>query len=247
MKLKNITKKDQDNLFKNMDYPMPFQFDSRVATVFDDMVIRSVPFYREVMDLAYWWLNEFAGENSLIYDLGCSTGATIQVLGEKLKTPGHFIGVDNSLPMIEKATKKNQPNPSHHRFEFHQGDIRSFPLKKCCFVILNYTLQFLPIKDRSDLIKKIYESLDNSGILFISEKIRFEQSRFQEVSQNLYMNFKMKNGYTKTEVERKKEALENVLIPLTEKEQIDLFRSAGFKKIETIFKWNNFATFIAQK
>ena len=43
------------------------------------------------------------------------------------------------------------------------------------------------------------------------------------------------------------EALENVLIPYSQKENLNMLEKAGFKKIESIFKWANFETFIAFK
>jgi tRNA (cmo5U34)-methyltransferase len=41
--------------------------------------------------------------------------------------------------------------------------------------------------------------------------------------------------------------LENVLIPYTEEENKKMILDAGFSHCETIFKWVNFATFIAIK
>lgn len=46
---------------------------------------------------------------------------------------------------------------------------------------------------------------------------------------------------------KKREALENVLIPYTEDENKKMIKDAGFKHCETLFKWVNFATFIAIK
>jgi tRNA (cmo5U34)-methyltransferase len=41
--------------------------------------------------------------------------------------------------------------------------------------------------------------------------------------------------------------LENVLIPFTIKENIQMCKEAGFSEISTIFQWANFATFVAKK
>ena len=48
----------------------------------------------------------------------------------------------------------------------------------------------------------------------------------------------------KDEVPRR-EALENVLIPYTQDENVEMLKNAGFKHIEIIFRWCNFATFLA--
>ena len=54
-------------------------------------------------------------------------------------------------------------------------------------------------------------------------------------------------GYSEYEIAQKREALENVLIPFTIKENIQMCKDAGFKNIETVFQWANFVTFIVKK
>jgi tRNA (cmo5U34)-methyltransferase len=43
---------------------------------------------------------------------------------------------------------------------------------------------------------------------------------------------------------KKREALENVLVPYTNRENIQLFKNAGFKNVEILFQWANFVTYI---
>ena len=63
----------------------------------------------------------------------------------------------------------------------------------------------------------------------------------------LYSEYKLSKGYSKIEISNKREALENVLVPYSEKENIAMLKNAGFSKIESIFKWANFETFLAFK
>jgi tRNA (cmo5U34)-methyltransferase len=49
------------------------------------------------------------------------------------------------------------------------------------------------------------------------------------------------------EIANKREALENVLVPLTIQENIDLLIEAGFTRVETFFQWFNFVSFVAYK
>lgn len=49
------------------------------------------------------------------------------------------------------------------------------------------------------------------------------------------------------EIAAKREALENVLVPYTEKENLNLLEKVGFKRVQSIFKWANFETFLAFK
>jgi tRNA (cmo5U34)-methyltransferase len=63
-----------------------------------------------------------------------------------------------------------------------------------------------------------------------------------------YLKFKTsQSGYTDTENQRKREALENVLIPYRLDENYALLKRAGFKRMETYFQWFNFVCIIAVK
>ena len=46
---------------------------------------------------------------------------------------------------------------------------------------------------------------------------------------------------------RKREALENVLVPYRADENIELFRHNGFQIVETFFQWYNFCGFLCVK
>ena len=59
-----------------VDTPKRFAFDDAVASVFPDMIKRSVPGYESVIRLSGLLAARFAQEESNIYDLGCSLGAT---------------------------------------------------------------------------------------------------------------------------------------------------------------------------
>jgi len=88
--------------------PCGWQFDHSVAQEFDKHVRKSVPCYDQVQimiaDISEWFIRDGA----VIFDLGTSTGETIARLQAKHqnKKDVHFIGIDNSLPMLEKAKVK---------------------------------------------------------------------------------------------------------------------------------------------
>ena len=65
-----------DKVF-NKTISKQFEFDEEVASVFDDMLERSVPFYKQMQKLSISFANNFLKENSKVYDLGCSTASTL--------------------------------------------------------------------------------------------------------------------------------------------------------------------------
>ncbi len=54
-------------------------------------------------------------------------------------------------------------------------------------------------------------------------------------------------GYSELEIARKREALENVLIPFSIDENKAVLKKSGFQTVDTYFQWFNFASFIAVK
>jgi tRNA (cmo5U34)-methyltransferase len=228
---------------------IPFQFTQDVADVFDDMINRSVPFYREIHQLILDLVERYYNGHGKIYDLGCSTATTICLINQYLKQKNiqpYFVAVDNSSPMIEKAKEKCLAHQLNN-VEFIEGKIEEISFESAEVVIMNYTLQFLPIQERATLLKNIYQSLKPGGILIISEKITSPLPEIQETITDLYYDFKKRNGYNEMEIAQKREALENVLIPISPDDQIEMFNQAGFEKSEMIFRWYNFASYIGVK
>jgi 2-polyprenyl-3-methyl-5-hydroxy-6-metoxy-1,4-benzoquinol methylase len=252
--------------------PKPFEFDSEVVSVFDDMVSRSVPLYCEVIDLAIYWFERYYQPGTKVYDLGCSTGTTLDVLvratkammmkkdskwkeeQDDAKTCCTFVGVDNSQAMVAACQEKlkwvadqDDKEDNSIMIDIRCDDILNVGIQDASFVIMNYTLQFVPVVRRQELLHSISKGLHPGGILLLSEKVRTACSELQETCTWIYEDFKERRKYTKREIARKKEALMNVLIPFTEGELRDALSSAGFENVEIVAKWNNFTTFVARK
>ena len=79
------------------------------------------------------------------------------------------------------------------------------------------------------------------------EKLVSEDKKLNKLLIDEYYNYKKKKGYSEYEISKKREALENILIPYTETENREMLQQVGFSHIEIIFRWCNFATFLAFK
>lgn len=222
-----------------------FEFDEEVASVFDDMLDRSVPFYKEMQRLSIVFANNYLKDGSKVYDLGCSTGTTLIELSKNSLKDLKLIGIDNSKAMLERASKKSKAFGVD--IDFICNDIFDVDLKNAKVILSNYTLQFIRPLQREKLVKKIYDGLEEGGVFIFSEKLVSENSILNKQLIDEYYNFKKNQGYSEFEISQKREALENVLIPYTENENNKMIKDAGFSHCEMVFKWVNFATFIAIK
>jgi len=221
-----------------------FEFDDEVASVFDDMLNRSVPFYEENLNLQTKIIKNFLHEGDTVLDLGSSTGTFLINLANITKHL-NLIGIDNSEAMIKRA--KNKASAFGKQIDFVLADFLNYDFPNAKAIIANYTVQFVRPLKREKLINKIYDSLTQEGIFLMSEKLITENKHLNKIMIDIYYEYKKQKGYSEYEIARKREALENVLIPYTLNENIEMLKNAGFKDIEIIFKWNNFATFLAFK
>ncbi|EGK8048823.1 carboxy-S-adenosyl-L-methionine synthase CmoA [Campylobacter lari] len=233
----------KDEIFKK-PLEKQFEFDKSVASVFDDMVSRSVPFYTQNLKLIVELIDHFAPQNAKICDLGCSTASLLLALYEKRKD---FLlsGVDEANAMLEIA--KNKCQAFGARVEFYQKNLDDFDFFANDVFIATYTLQFIRPPKRQELVDKIYQNLNENGMFVFSEKILYEDVKIAKKMIQIYEQYKLEQGYSKLEISTKREALENILIPYTQNENMTMLKKAGFSKVESVFKWVNFETFIAFK
>jgi len=234
----------QDKVF-NKPIEKKFEFDEAVASVFDDMLSRSVPFYDEVRKLVISLILAEQEEGKKVLDLGSSTAKFLLDLHSKMDTEMKLKGLDNSQAMLDKAEQKCQAFGAN--IELELTDMLTYEYHEEDVIVANYTLQFIRPMQRVELIKKLYESLNDNGIFIFSEKVVFEDKKLDKDMIDVYYDYKKEQGYSEYEIAQKREALENVLIPFTIEENIQMCKDAGFRSVDTIFQWANFVTFVSKK
>ncbi|TQR33733.1 carboxy-S-adenosyl-L-methionine synthase CmoA [Campylobacter sp. MIT 99-7217] len=233
----------KDEIFKQK-LKKQFEFDKSVASVFDDMIQRSVPFYQENLELCAKLIDKLMPLNARIFDLGCSSANFLLFLAT-LRKDFKLFGVDNAAAMLEIARAKSEAFGA--RIEFFESSLDEFCFFQSDVFVANYTLQFIRPPKRQALVDKIYQNLSKNGMFVMSEKILYENALLAKEMIEIYAQFKQEQGYSKLEIATKREALENVLIPYSEQENISMLKNAGFKRVEIIFKWANFESFVAFK
>jgi len=243
----------RDELFRNgAPRGGDFAFDASVAAVFDDMIARSVPFYEEQQRMLAELVKEYLPPDTDVHDLGCATATTLIRLARTLDAGAgpRLVGHDRSEPMLRQARARIEAEGLARRIELRQADLEEpaqLQLQNAGVVLCCWTLQFIRPPQRETLVRGIFDALAYGGALIVTEKVLSNEAELDRTFIDAYFAHKSRSGYSETEIHRKREALENVLVPYRIDENRALFRRCGFRPVDTFFQWFNFAGFLCLK
>ena len=227
-----------------------FNFGKETTAVFDDMLLRSVPYYAEIQRMVAELVGDFASPGTQIYDLGCSTCNTFLNIAQTLppELNVNFVGIDSSQEMLKKARQKLDEEKFQRPCELVCADLnQGVNISNASVVMMILTLQFVRPLVRHKMIESIQRGMTQDGCLILVEKVLGEDSTFNRLFIKHYYEMKMRNGYSEMEIAQKREALENVLVPYRLEENKTLLAEAGFRHVDVFFKWYNFCGIIAIK
>ena len=214
-----------------------------ISKKFEAHVSKSVPLYHEGHKIITELSTFFLSDNSVCYDLGSSTGALLNKVysNNSKKKNLKLIGIDLEPDMIKFAKKSYSK-----KISFKVADLTKVNLKKADLIICYYTIQFLKPKIRQLIFNKIYKSLNWGGAFIFFEKVRAPDARFQDLSVQLYNNFKL-NNFSPSQIIQKSMSLQGVLEPFSSKENFLMLKRAKFKDYMSIMKYVCFEGFLAIK
>lgn len=237
----------RDEIYRNHERPAaPFEFSEAVVKVFPDMIERSVPGYRLLLDLTPLLVRRAVQPGSRIYDLGCSLGAATLAARRAVQVDDvEIVAVDRAPDMVARCREVIAADNSRVPVEVVEGDLRDLPIENASVVLVYYTLQFLPLAERDALIRRIHDGLRPGGVLVLAEKLAFEPEGNQHWLDTHHHDFKRSQGYSDLEIARKRQALENVLVPETRDAHHARLRAAGFDPVIDWFQCFNFAAITA--
>ncbi|OSP55309.1 methyltransferase domain-containing protein [Pseudoruegeria sp. SK021] len=221
-------------------------FGDNVPDTFVDHIKLSVPLYEDGHKLTCQLSDFFVKNDSLVYEIGTSTGELIRKLAvhNAMKRGARWVGLDIEPSMIKAATDHCKDVPT---IKIMKEDARFMDMERADMIVSYYTMQFVPPRFRQDLFTKIYETLNWGGALIMFEKVRGPDARFQDIISQLYNDFKIQNGFSSEEVVEKARSLKGILEPFSTQGNLDLMRRAGFQDVVTVQKYLCFEGFLAIK
>ena len=232
-----------DNIFKNNS---DWSFGGNIFKNFEKHINKSVPLYKTTHNLYLNLTDFFLQDKSQILDIGCSTGNFLNAVYKRHyqnENKIKYIGLDNTKEMINFCKNKYKKI----KINFLLKNVDDYKITKCCIISSFYTIQFISPKKRQNLINRIYKGLNWGGAFFLVEKVRGPDARFQDILNQVYVEFKLSQGFSESQIINKSKSLKGILEPFSSKGNLDLLKRAGFKDVLTVFKYACFEGFLAIK
>lgn len=228
-----------------------WQFGSDVAKCFPNMLARSIPGYKQMRELTFAVGEKYLrkdGKISNIVDIGCSNGLSIYPYLEKYGARIRSFLVDNSEAMIEAVNKEYSGWISCGAMQTYCYDItKQYPQTIADLTLFILSLQFVPIEERQQLLKKVYDHTANGGAVILVEKVQGEDAETDDLLTDCYYAQKRANGYSEAQISEKRRSLRGVLVNLKPAWNEELLRGAGFTNIQMFWRHLNFCGWVAKK
>lgn len=223
-----------------------WRFDEAVTDAFQDMLKRSIPGYDQMRALCFEVGSRFVAHRTEVVDLGCSRGDALEPFINKFGAYNHYTAIDVSEPMLRACQQRFSGYIESNVMDVKYLDLRKeYPPVNASLTLSIFTLQFTPIEYRSRIIKSIFDHTIDGGALVITEKVLGCTAETDALLTGCYYDHKREAGYTEEQIQRKRMALEGVLVPVQSSTIEDMLYRAGFKGIECFWRNLCFAGWVA--
>lgn len=231
----------------NLKISRTWSFNKNVSKVFDDHVVESIPLYnrfnKQIAKISEFYLKDKA----VIYDIGCSTGNYISEICKAKKKNLKIVGIDQNKNMISIAKKKIRKFKTKNEVKLICNDVFNLKFEKFDLAVCSLLLPFFVRSLQVKLVKKIYKSLNRNGAAIFLNKCISESSRFENIYNQLYYDFKQEQGVSPSDILKKSKSLRSVHSINSSSQDVKLFKKIGFKKVEIFFKFLNFTGYLVEK
>ena len=207
---------------------MSEQFDFDKIENFDDHISMSIPNYDDMIKQVINYIECLSQQHTTVLDIGCSTGKMLQMVDHQPHTV--YLGIDNSnlIPMDD------------NRIIFKDMDIFDFEFDKWgsdfSVVTSIFTLQFLPLHKRTELLDKVFNKMISGGVMIVAEKIYMDDPQIESINVTNYLESK-RGKFTDEQILDKAQQLTRTMSLRTETELVNELSTYG----TVIPFWRNYS------
>ena len=218
---------------------------------FDNHIDSSIRGYSTLLEDIISMSRYFVEKETNVYDIGCSTGKLTEAMLKKNQDieDVHYYGIevaDGFVGDMKSREIKLNSDYSWNKIKFLHEDVRDSMISNASLITSVFTLQFMSMRDRLPMIKKVYNGLNEGGAFIFAEKTICENAKFQEMITFNFYDYKRKFFDTK-DIMDKEQTLRNIMKPNTWKQIEKYIYDAGFKDVQPFWRNHMFVGAIAVK
>ncbi|OQB59662.1 MAG: putative methyltransferase YrrT [Bacteroidetes bacterium ADurb.Bin141] len=215
------------------------------AAQYDGIIKNLIPYYDKMVEALVNTLPFDPSKEIQVIDLGCGTG-TISRAVRDVYPNAKLTCVDLSEKMLKVAAGKLSDvsdamfiNKNFYDFSFD---------KKYDVVVSSLALHHLETKkDKLEFYRKIYSCLNVGGVFINADVVLASTEALQECYMTQWKNFMLRN-VPKDEVDNKWiPTYYEEDRPVSMMEHIEMLKDSGFKIMDVVWKYYNFAVYMAIK
>ena len=207
---------------------------------FDEHIEKSIRGYSNLLEDVISLSRYFVEDDTNIVDIGCSTGKLTKAMieyNEDHCSNGKYIGIEIAEGFF-KDLENRADELKKHQVDFILDDIRNYDFENCSLVTSIFTLQFMPKKDRLNVMKNVYKGLNDGGAFIFAEKTICQNALVQDMITFNYYDYKRKSFDTE-DIMDKERTLRHMMKPNTWEEIEMNLAKAGFSDVQPF--WRNHA------
>ena len=215
---------------------MPSLFDFKVPD-FDGHIRRSIPAIEGMYDICHGLTYALAQEGTFVADLGCSTG---KFLIDTVKRPNvHYVGVDRAV----------WQRPYAQQTSFITSEIQPWlrrgGMDGASVALSLFTLQFLPWRDRIEVMERVADGLVSGGAFILAEKVHLPSAGLDEIVERSLLEWKRTNFEDK-EILDKSASLAGSMRRMPQHILLDEMRKL-FQSVSVVWAHGSFVCMVGMK
>jgi tRNA (cmo5U34)-methyltransferase len=213
------------------------------AGVFDQHIRDSIRGLDNLRDDCVALSRYFVQSGTTVVDIGCSTGSllrTIRDANEPSRPLVEYFGIDMK-PEYEIHWRARRAD--NVRFEVR--DARSFVFENASLACSTFTMQFIPERDRSRLLRRMHDGLVEGGALFVAEKILANGAWSHDMLRSVYYDHK-RLSFSAEDILDKERSLRGQMNLWSEARWEDALSEAGFE-FQRFWQNHLFVAWVARK
>lgn len=217
-------------------HEIEFSFASH-ADDFERHIHQSIRGYGDLRGDCLRFSQYFVEDGTTVLDVGCSTGkflSDVRAYNQARAPAAAYLGLE-----IEDAFQQHWPHFRAPNLDFALTDVRQFQgYERLSFVTSLFSLQFIPERDRLEILKQIYQGLVEGGALVLAEKTLARSSKIQDMLTFVYYDFK-RGHFSEAEILSKEVSLRDKMKLWSEAQIVGSLVKVGFSPENIQVFWRN--------